>query len=109
MIDAAGLWGVGVRYVSDRRRSVFRTNRAGPKQTKTPTTAGLTGEGLFSFIEVLVSGEGSGGNLPLSCPPWWEVRIYARHLSTATLGDLWMYPQLMWLQFEVVRGPLGVV
>ena len=24
-------------------------------------------------------------------------------------GDLWMWLQLMWLQFEVVRGPVGVV
>ncbi len=25
------------------------------------------------------------------------------------LGDLWMWLQLMWLHFEVVRGPVGVV
>ena len=24
------------------------------------------------------------------------------------LGDLWMWLQLMWLQFDVVRGPVGV-
>ncbi len=26
-----------------------------------------------------------------------------------SLGDLWTWLQLMWLQFEAVRGPLGVV
>ncbi len=26
----------------------------------------------------------------------------------ATLGDLWMWLHLMWLQFEVARGPVGV-
>ncbi len=25
------------------------------------------------------------------------------------VGDLWMWLQLMWLQFEVVRGPVAVV
>ncbi len=30
-------------------------------------------------------------------------------LSKQRLGDLWMWLQLMWLQFEVVRGPVGVV
>ncbi len=25
------------------------------------------------------------------------------------VGDLWTWLQLMWLQFEVVRGPVGVV
>jgi hypothetical protein len=24
-------------------------------------------------------------------------------------GDLWMWLQLMWLQFEVVRSPVGIV
>jgi hypothetical protein len=24
-------------------------------------------------------------------------------------GNLWMWLQLMWLQFEVVRGPVGVI
>ena len=27
----------------------------------------------------------------------------------SVIGDLWMWPQLRWLQFEVVRGPTGVV
>ena len=26
-----------------------------------------------------------------------------------SVGDLWMWLQVMWLQFEVVRGPVGVV
>ena len=29
--------------------------------------------------------------------------------SKNLIGDLWMWLQLMWLQFEVVRGPVGVV
>ncbi len=28
------------------------------------------------------------------------------HLNT--FGDLWMWLELMWLQFEFVRGPVGV-
>ena len=35
------------------------------------------------------------------------VQIWAG--TEALLGDLWMWLQLMWLQFEVVRGPVGVV
>ncbi len=30
-------------------------------------------------------------------------------LGTLAIGDLWMWLQLMWLRFEVVRGPVGVV
>ncbi len=30
-------------------------------------------------------------------------------LDTGTvIGDLWMWLQLMWLQFQVVRSPVGV-
>ena len=29
-------------------------------------------------------------------------------MSPLQFGDLWMRLQLMWLQFEVVRGPVGV-
>ncbi len=29
--------------------------------------------------------------------------------KTDKYGDLWMWLQLMWLKFEVVRGPVGVV
>ncbi len=25
------------------------------------------------------------------------------------IGDLWMWLQLMWFQFEVVRGPVGII
>ncbi len=36
--------------------------------------------------------------------------VHRKNTMGATpLGDLWMWLQLMWLQFEVVRGPLGVV
>ncbi len=34
--------------------------------------------------------------------------LVRKHVA-ACLGDLWMWLQLMWLQFEVVRGPVGVV
>ncbi len=30
-------------------------------------------------------------------------------LGAAICGDLWMWLQLMWLHFEAVRGPVGVV
>jgi hypothetical protein len=30
-------------------------------------------------------------------------------MSHQMVGALWMWLQLMWLQFEVVRGPVGVV
>ena len=32
-----------------------------------------------------------------------------RFRCASLIGDLWMWLQLMWLQFEVVRGPAGVV
>ncbi len=30
-------------------------------------------------------------------------------LGVVYIGDLWMWLKLMWLQFEVVQGPVGVV
>ncbi len=32
-----------------------------------------------------------------------------QNLGLQGLGDLWMWLQLMWLQCEVVRGPVGIV
>ncbi len=35
----------------------------------------------------------------------WGARV--RHF--AELGDLWMWLQLMWLQFDVARGPVAII
>ena len=37
------------------------------------------------------------------------VAFAGERCRTSRIGDLWMWLQLMWLQFEVVRGPVGVV
>ncbi len=35
--------------------------------------------------------------------------IWGACVDVARIGDLWMWLQLMWLRFEAVRGPAGVV
>ncbi len=44
------------------------------------------------------------------CPPS-DSRAQAARLAAACnfVGDLWTWLQLMWLRYEVVRGPVGVV
>ncbi len=52
---------------------------------------------------------GTGPNAALEARPWAgsTIEIYSR--SLAFNGDLWMWLQLMRLQSEVVRGPVGVI
>ncbi len=38
-----------------------------------------------------------------------ESSNYSGCPTDSLIGDLWMWLQLMWLQFEVLRGPVGDV
>jgi hypothetical protein len=53
----------------------------------------------------LVALEPGSPNAQVTKGPLWCHRGSQR----TQVGDLWMWLQLMWLQFEVVRGPVGVV